>query len=279
MEFIFELFKTIIIGIVQGITEFLPISSTGHMLLLDEFLKLGVSEEFKSMFFVVIQFGSILAVCLLYFYRLNPFASHKAPNEKQETFTLWSKVVVAAIPAGLLGLFFDDFIDSALKGPIVIAIMLIVYGIIFLVVENMRRKPTIRDLNHLDYKTAFGIGVFQIAALIPGTSRSGSTIVGAMLLGCSRGVAAEFSFFLAIPMMVAASGMKLVKYFISGNIAFGALEITILLVGTFVAFVVSIIAIRLLMGYIKKHDFKVFGYYRIVLGILVLIYFVPQLLK
>ncbi|CAK7018875.1 undecaprenyl-diphosphate phosphatase [Eubacterium sp. AM05-23] len=269
-----ELLKAAFFGIVQGITEWLPISSTGHMILFEQFIHMNVSKDFWDMFLVVIQFGSILAVVLLYFHKLNPFSPKKSPVQKRDTWSLWGKVLVAVIPAAVIGLLFDDFITDKLYGYVTVAITLIVYGIAFIVVENMDRtkRPTIRHFEQLDYKTALFIGVFQILALIPGTSRSGSTIIGATLLGCSRYVATEFSFFLAVPVMLGASLLKIVKFFIKTGIGFTGTEIGILLVGMIVAFVVSVFAIKFLMGYIRKHDFKAFGYYRIVLGIIVIIY-------
>ena len=269
-----ELLKAAFFGIVQGITEWLPISSTGHMILFEQFIHMNVSKDFWDMFLVVIQFGSILAVVLLYFHKLNPFSPKKSPVQKRDTWSLWGKVLVGVIPAAVIGPLFDDFITDKLYGYVTVAITLIVYGIAFIVVENMDRtkRPTIRNFEQLDYKTALFIGVFQILALIPGTSRSGSTIIGATLLGCSRYVATEFSFFLAVPVMLGASLLKIVKFFIKTGIGFTGTEIGILLVGMIVAFVVSVFAIKFLMGYIRKHDFKAFGYYRIVLGIIVIIY-------
>lgn len=269
-----ELLKAAFFGIVQGITEWLPISSTGHMILFEQFIHMNVSKDFWDMFLVVIQFGSILAVVLLYFHKLNPFSPRKSPVQKRDTWSLWGKVLVAVIPAAVIGLLFDDFITDKLYGYVTVAITLIVYGIAFIVVENMDRTkhPTIRNFEQLDYKTALFIGVFQILALIPGTSRSGSTIIGATLLGCSRYVATEFSFFLAVPVMLGASLLKIVKFFVKTGIGFTGTEIGILLVGMIVAFVVSVFAIKFLMGYIRKHDFKAFGYYRIALGIIVIIY-------
>ena len=269
-----ELLKAAFFGIVQGITEWLPISSTGHMILFEQFIHMNVSKDFWDMFLVVIQFGSILAVVLLYFHKLNPFSPKKSPVQKRDTWSLWGKVLVAVIPAAVIGLLFDDFITDKLYGYVTVAITLIVYGIAFIVVENMDRTkhPTIRNFEQLDYKTALFIGVFQILALIPGTSRSGSTIIGATLLGCSRYVATEFSFFLAVPVMLGASLLKIVKFFVKTGIGFTGTEIGILLVGMIVAFVVSVFAIKFLMVYIRKHDFKAFGYYRIALGIIVIIY-------
>ncbi len=270
--FIFEIIKTIILGIVQGITEWLPISSTGHMILVDAFMPLKIYEdvtmntEFVDMFMVVIQFGSILAVLLLYFHKLNPFSPKKSAIQKKNTWTLWFKVLVAAVPAAIVGLLFDDIIDAVLYNPTTVAIALIVYGILFIVIERTKKPAKITTLESLDYFTALKIGAFQMLALIPGTSRSGSTILGATILGCSRKVASEFSFFLAIPMMFGASLLKLIKL----QMSLDATGIFILLLGMVVAFVVSIIAIKSLMKYIRKHDFTIFGYYRIVLGIIVI---------
>lgn len=270
MEFL-EIIKAIVMGIVQGITEWLPISSTGHMILVDSFFPMKVYEdvlrnkEFVDMFLVVIQFGSILAVLLLYFNKLNPFKKDK--QEQKETISLWMKVAVAAVPAAIVGLLFDDMIDSVLYKPSVVAVMLILYGIGFLWVESRNNKVTTKSLGMMTYKMALMIGVFQMLALVPGTSRSGATILGAVLLGCNRAVAAEFSFFLAIPMMFGASLVKLLKM----KVALDFVGISILLIGMITAFVVSIFAIKALMNYIRKHDFKIFGIYRIVLGILILI--------
>ncbi len=273
--FLLELLKTVLLGIVEGITEWLPISSTGHMILFDEFIKLNVSDAFKEMFMVVIQLGAILAVVWLYFNKLNPFSKKKTPQKRRETWSLWGKVLVGSIPAAIIGLLLDDWLDSMFYNYQTVAVTLILYGILFIVIEryNRSRKPAIQTLDQLNYKTALLIGVFQMLALIPGTSRSGATIVGAILIGTSRSVAAEYTFFLAIPAMLGASGLKLLKYFMETGFGMGAQEIIILLLGMAVAFVVSVIAIKFLMQYIKKHDFKVFGYYRIVLGLLVLGYF------
>lgn len=270
MDFITFL-KVVILGIVEGITEWLPISSTGHMILVNEFIKLNVTEEFWEMFQVVIQLGAILAVIVLYFNKLNPFALKKSSEEKKDTWTLWFKVLVAVLPAAAIGLPFDDAIDKLFYNYQTVAVMLIVYGVLFLLVEkwNKGKEASTTDLNAITYKTALFIGIFQVLALIPGTSRSGATIIGAMLIGCSRYVAAEFTFFLAIPVMFGASLLKLLKF----GFAFRATEVMILVVGMVTAFVVSVLAIKFLMGYIKKNDFKVFGYYRIVLGVLVLGYF------
>lgn len=268
---IIEFFKVVLIGIVQGITEWLPISSTGHMILLDEFIKFDMTSEFKSMFFVVIQLGSILAVAVIYFHKLNPFSAKKSPVQKKDTLLLWVKVAIAAVPAAIIGLLFDDKIDEIFYNYIVVAITLIVYGILFIIMENRNktRKSSINSLSELSFKVALFIGAFQVLALIPGTSRSGATILGAILVGTSRYVAAEFSFFLAIPMMLGASGLKLIKF----GFDFSTSEVLILLTGMVVAFFVSIVAIKFLIGFIKKHDFKAFGYYRIILGLVVLGYF------
>ena len=268
-----EILKAIVQGIVQGITEWLPISSTGHMLLLDQFMTMDdPGGNFFDTFKVLVQLGSILAVVVLYFHKLNPFSPKKDAGQKKQTLSLWGKVLVASIPAGVVGLLFEEAIDGVLSTPYVIAAALIVYGIAFLFMERRRRQPRITSLEQMDYRTALCIGGFQMLALIPGTSRSGSTILGATLLGTSRTVAAEFSFFMAIPVMVGASGYKMLKLLIKG-ISFTALQWATLLVGMVVAFVVSLLVIRFLMNYIKRHDFKVFGYYRIVLGIIVVLYF------
>ena len=271
MENLIEILKAIFLGIVEGITEWLPISSTGHMILVDEFLKLNLSDKFKSMFFVVIQLGAILAVIFIYFNKLNPFAPTKSKREKHQTFTLWFKVIFACIPAGVIGLLFDDKIDALFYNYQTVSAMLIVYGILFIYIENTHKDKAfkINTLNSLSYKTAFMIGLFQVLALIPGTSRSGATIVGAMLIGTSRIVATEFTFFLAIPVMLGASLLKIIKF----GFEWQPLEIQVLLVGCIVSFVISIFAIKFLVNYIKRNDFKAFGYYRIVLGILVLAYF------
>ncbi len=270
----FEILKVILLGIVEGITEWLPISSTGHLILVDEFIKLSASDAFKEMFNVVIQLGAIMAVVVLYFHKLNPFSPKKTKEQKVQTIDLWFKVVVACIPAAVLGILFDDWMEEHFHNYIVVSIMLIVYGVLFIVIENWNKKnkPSVTDLSNLTYKTALLIGVFQVLSLIPGTSRSGATIIGALLLGVSRYVAAEFTFFLAIPVMFGASGIKLLKFFMEGA-GMSGMEIAMLAVGCVVAFVISIIAIKFLMGYIKKNDFKVFGWYRIVLGVLVLGYF------
>lgn len=274
---IFEILKAILQGIVQGITEWLPISSTGHMILINQFIPMHESKEFFDLFKVLIQLGSILAVVVLYFHKLNPWGRGKTPIQKRDTWILWSKVLVASIPAAVIGLLFDDVIEGALSRAYVIAIMLILYGVLFLIVEGRHREPKIKKLGDVSYKTALLMGVFQMLALIPGTSRSGATIVGAIMIGCSRYVATEFSFFMAIPAMLGASGLKTVKYVASGD-PLNAQQWVLLLVGTVVAFVVSLMVIRFLMNFIKKHNFKPFGYYRIALGALVLILFFTGLL-
>ncbi len=279
---IIELIKSILQGIVQGITEWLPISSTGHILLLDAVWKMQASPAFFDVFKVIIQFGSILAVLLLYFHKLNPFSPRKSAEEKRGTWVLWAKVLVASIPAAVAGLLLDDIIDDVLSVPWVIATALIVYGIAFIVME--RGKPASHassadSLAAISYKRALGIGAFQMLALIPGTSRSGSTILGATLLGTSRTVAAEFSFFMAIPVMLGASALKLAKCFLIDNYSFTADEWVLLIVATVVSFAVSLVVIRFLMAFIKKHSFAVFGWYRIVLGIAVLLvwWLAPQI--
>ena len=269
-----EFLKVIIIGIVEGITEWLPISSTGHMYLLERFLNWQVSESFEEMFNVVVQLGAIMAVVVLYFKKLHPFTSEKTMVQKKQTIQLWMKVVVACLPAAVLGLLFDDWMDAHFHNEWVISLMLILYGVLFILVEdrNKELEPQVTKLSRLTYKTALLIGAFQVLSLIPGTSRSGVTIIGALLLGVSRYVATEFTFFLAIPVMFGASGLKLVKFFAEGKGMSGT-EAGLLIVGCVVSFIVSVIAIKFLMQYIKKNDFKVFGKYRIVLGIIVIAYF------
>ena len=291
---IIEFLKAVFLGIVEGITEWLPISSTGHMILVDEFIKLDVSHEFKDFFLVVIQLGAILAVVVLYWNKLWPFYIRPVSKKTQmaiakqpaalrglmtfiekfcdkDKWMLWFKILVACLPTIVISLPFNDMIEEKFNNYVVVAIALIVYGVIFIFIENYnkKRRPTCRSLQDMSFKTAFLIGVFQVLSVIPGTSRSGSTIIGGILVGTSRTVAAEFTFFLAIPVMVGASLLKLVKF----GFAFTASEVMILITGMAVAFIVSILAIKFLMGYIKKHDFKAFGWYRIVLGILVLGYF------
>lgn len=270
---IIEILKVIFLGIVEGITEWLPISSTGHMLLVDEFITLNMSEEFKEMFFVVIQLGAIIAVVVMFWNKMWPFQlkDKSQPKVKMNTINMWLKVVVACIPSAVLGLLFDDFLEEYFGNAVTIAIMLIVYGVAFILVENWNKKrtPKVETLDDISYKTAFIIGLFQVLSMIPGTSRSGATIVGALLIGVSRTAAAEFTFFLAVPTMVGASLLKLVKF----GFAFTSAELITLSIGMVVAFAVSLLCIKFLMSFIKKHDFKPFGWYRIVLGIIVLVYF------
>lgn len=269
-----EVLKAVLFGIVEGITEWLPVSSTGHLILLNEFINLNVSEEFQSMFDVVIQLGAILAVCALFFRKLNPFDRGKDDEQKKQTWTLWFKVIAAIIPSGVVGVLFDDWMDTHLHNGIVVAVMLIVYGVAFIAVEkwNEHRELRYHDVNNLPWGTAMIIGVSQCLSLVPGTSRSGSTILGGILAGVSRGTAAEFSFFMAIPTMVGASGIKLLKFFLSG-VSFTAMDMLILLVGCTVSYIVSLLVIKGLMNYVRKHSFSAFGVYRIVLGIAVLLYF------
>ena len=272
---ILELLKAVLFGIVEGITEWLPVSSTGHLILLDEFVTLKVSEAFMEMFEVVIQLGAILAVILLFFKKLNPFAPSKTTDEKKNTWSLWFKVVVAVIPSAVIGLLLDDWMDANLYNYIVVAITLILYGVAFLFIEKkpLRSGSMIHDVFDIDYKTAILIGCFQCLSLIPGTSRSGSTILGAIMLGVGRSAGAEFSFFLAIPTMLGASALKLLKYVLEG-VSMTGTEVGVLVVGCVVSFVVSLLVIKGLMEYVRKHSFSVFGVYRIVLGVLVLGYFV-----
>lgn len=274
-----EILKAIFLGIVEGITEWLPISSTGHMILVDEFIKLNISDEFKEMFFVVIQLGAILAVPVLFFDRLNPFSRKKSEREKRVTWQLWFKVIVGALPAAIIGVIFDDLLDKHLYTYYVVAIALIVYGIGFILVERLKKTSSFRveRVEDLTYKDALIIGSYQVLSLIPGTSRSGSTILGGMLSGVSRTASAEFSFFMAIPIMLGASGLKILKFMMEGFTA-TSLEIALLLIGIVVSFLVSLFAIKFLMDFVKRHDFKPFGVYRIVLGALVLGYFVTKTL-
>lgn len=268
---IIEFLKVVVLGIVEGFTEWLPISSTGHMILVDEIIHLNVTDDFMSMFRVVIQLGAILAVVVLYFRKLNPWDSGKTAGQKRSTFLLWIKIVVACLPAAVFGLLLDDWMDAHLYNGYVVATTLILYGVMFIVLEtkNEYKEFPIQRTTQITYQTALYIGFFQVLSLIPGTSRSGSTILGAMILGCARGVAAEFSFFLGIPVMFGASLLKLVKF----GFDFTGLEIFYLISGMVIAFVVSIYSIKFLMGYIKRNDFKFFGYYRIVLGVIVFAYF------
>ena len=269
----FDLLKVIFLGIVEGITEWLPISSTGHMLLVDEFLKMNMTDDFKEMFFVVIQLGAILAVVVLYWKRMFPFQfkDKTKPVIQKDIFSLWFKVVVACIPGAIVTILFDDYIEAHLHTPTVIAIALIFYGVAFILIENWNktRTPKVGTLSDITYQTAFLIGLFQVLSIIPGTSRSGATIIGGLLIGVSRVAVAEFTFYLAVPVMLGLSLIKVIKF----GFSFSGGELVTLGVGTVVAFVVSILVIRFLMSYIKKHDFKVFGWYRIVLGALVLLIF------
>lgn len=307
---IIELLKSAFLGVVEGITEWLPISSTGHLILVDEFIKLNVSREFWNMFQVVIQLGAILAVCVLFFHELNPFSPSKGKEGRRDTWKLWGKIVLGCIPAAAIGIPLDDFMEEHLYSSVVVAAALIVYGIAFIVIESWRARELeariaaegvvpgsrpsgahfarpaedaeatpggdfgrITTIEDLSWKTALGIGCFQVLSLIPGTSRSGSTIIGGLLLGCTRTVASKFTFFLAVPVMFGASALKLVKYLVMDGGTFGSNEIGIMVVGCITAFVVSLLAIRWLMGFVRRHDFKGFGVYRIVLGVLVLAYF------
>lgn len=271
--FFVNIIKAAILGIIEGITEWLPISSTGHLILADQFIKLDVSTQFMSMFNVVIQLGAILAVVVLYFHKLNPFSSSKTTIEKKDTWTLWFKVVVACIPAIIIGLPLDDWLEEHFHKFLPVAIVLIVYGIAFIIVEkrNKTKTPRWTTLNEFTYQAALLVGLFQVLALVPGTSRSGATILGAILIGASRFVATEFSFFLGIPVMFGASGLKIVKYLAEGN-SFKAEETIVLLVGTLVSFIVSVLAIKFLLNYLKKNDFTAFGWYRIILGIILIGY-------
>ncbi|EOT44603.1 undecaprenyl-diphosphate phosphatase [Enterococcus columbae] len=264
--------KAVILGIVEGITEWLPISSTGHLILVDHLIKMQVSKEFTTMFNVVIQLGAIMAVVYLYFNKLNPFDASKSPLQRKQTWDLWFKVIVACFPSAVIGLLFDDWLDAHFYKPFPVALMLIIYGIGFIWVENRNRhlKPKCTDLNRFTYRAAVMIGIFQILALMPGTSRSGATILGGILIGASRYVAAEFSFFLGIPTMFGASGLKLLKFLKEGNVFDFQLTV-ILLTGMIVSFVVSVLVIKFLMDYIKKHDFSVFGWYRIILGVIIIL--------
>ena len=271
-----ELLKAVLFGIVEGVTEWLPISSTGHLILLNEFITLNVSDEFRSMFDVVIQLGAILAVIVLFFHKLNPFSPRKTEGEKKQTWQLWFKVIAAIIPSGIVGMLFDDWMEAHFHNATVVSIALIVYGVAFILVErrNARRVggKTVEDVYAIDYKTALLIGCFQCLSLIPGTSRSGSTILGAILIGVGRSAGAEFSFFMAIPTMLGASAIKGLKFLLSGVAATGT-EIGVLIVGCVVSFVVSLLVIRGLMEYVRRHSFSAFGVYRIILGVVVLVYF------
>ena len=271
MDFLIELLKIILIGIVEGITEWLPVSSTGHMILVEELVSLRLSEDFMEMFRVVVQLGAVLAVVVLYFHKLFPFSPKKSPAERKSCFRLWGMILIACVPAAVIGILLDDWLDAHLYNYITVAVTLIVYGIAFIRIEkrNKSRRAAIETVDEIDVGTAVKIGLFQVLSLIPGTSRSGSTILGGMLCGVSRPAGAEFSFFLAIPVMAGASFLKLLKF----GFAFSMWEIIILAAGTLVAFITSLIAIRFLVSFVRRHSFAVFGYYRIVLGILVLGYF------
>ena len=279
-----EILKAILFGIVEGVTEWLPVSSTGHIILLDEFIQLNATDEFKSMFDVVIQLGAILAVIVLFFRKLNPFAfKSKTKEERKQTWVLWFKVIAAIIPSGVVGVLFDDWMDAKLHNGIVVSVALIVYGIAFILVEQRNQrgkylkngKPQVKkveDVHQITYKTALLIGLFQCLSLVPGTSRSGSTILGAIMLGVGRAAGAEFSFFMAIPTMLGASAIKLLKFLLTG-VGITSMEIAVLVVGCAVSFIVSLLVIKALMDYVRRHSFSVFGVYRIVLGIVVLAYF------
>lgn len=272
MDFLFDIIKTLFLGIIQGITEWLPISSTGHLILFNSIWSMSMAPEVFEVFKVVIQFGSILAVLFLYFNKLNPWAKGKNAAKQKETFRLWVNVIIGCIPAGIVGILLDDIIEGYLSAEFVIAITLIAYGIIFILMSKHPKTPTIKTLNQLTPKDSLKIGCYQCLALIPGTSRSGATILGGLQTGCSRYVASEFSFFIAIPVMAGASLLKIVKFFIKGNLfTFG--QVFLILLGTVVSFIVSLVAIRALLNYVRNHDFSVFGWYRIVLGILVLLFF------
>ena len=276
MEWI-EIFKAIILGIVQGITEWLPVSSTGHMILVDEFLQLSMSDSFKEIFFVVVQFGSILAVVLLYWKKIFPFNFNKKPFVEKDIIIMWTKIALACVPAAIIGLKWDDQLNALFYNVQTVSIMLILFGVLFIIVENHNKGkiPKVTNMNQVTYKMALIIGIFQvIAAVFPGTSRSGATIVGALLIGISREIAAEFTFFLAIPVMFGASLLKIAKL----GLALKSFELLVLGVGTVVSFIVSVFVIKFLMSYIKKHDFKPFGWYRIALGVIVLLYFLPKML-
>ena len=271
-----DLLKTIILGIVEGLTEWLPVSSTGHMILVDEFIKLDVSKAFMDMFLVVIQLGAIMAVIILYFSKLNPFSRKKTPQQRKGTWSLWGKVVVGCIPAAIVGVLLDDWADANLYNAVVIATALIIYGVIFIVMERLNKKQgthsrqRVQEVDELDLLTAFKIGCFQCLAIVPGTSRSGSTIIGGLLCGCSRVAASEFSFFMAIPVMFGWSVLKIAKL-VLGGVVLTTTELAVGAVGLVVAFVTSVLSIKFLMGYIQKHDFGVFGWYRIALAIVVLV--------
>lgn len=269
-----DIIKSIILGIVEGITEWLPVSSTGHLILVKELMSgngFVADASFFDLYLYVIQFGAILSVVTLFFKKLNPFAPSKTKEEKNDTWQMWFKVIVACIPAAVIGLLLDDYMEK-IENWAVVSAMLIIYGIAFIIVESRRKKELVTDMKSMTYKTALLIGAFQVLSIIPGTSRSGATILGAILLGCSRGVAAEFSFFLAIPVMLGVSVLKIGKFIMEGSVMTGS-HLTVLIIGMLVSYLVSMAAIKFLMDFVKKHDFKSFGYYRIILGILVILYF------
>ena len=271
-----DIIKVIILGIVEGITEWLPVSSTGHLILVGDILQPDLSDAFMEMFNVVIQLGAIMAVVVLYFHKLNPFSPKKTQKQKLLTWQMWIKVLIASVPAAVVGLLFNDYLDAIFYKPLPVAVMLIVYGVLFIVVENRNKhvRPKVTKISELSVQMLVWIGVFQMLALIPGTSRSGATIVGALMIGISRGVAAEFTFFLAIPVMFGASFLKLIGF----GLSFTAKEAGLLLLGGVVSFGVSVVAIKFLMGYIRKHDFKVFGYYRVILGAIIIVAAVVQMI-
>ena len=274
---IIDIIKAIIFGVVEGITEWLPVSSTGHLILLEDFIKISDKDAFVSMFNVVIQLGAILAVVIIYFKTICPFGFGKNKEERKQTWSLWGKILVACVPAAIIGILFDDWLDEHLHNGVVVSLMLIIYGIAFIVIESKGfGKQTTKELNKITYKQAFAVGGFQLLSLIPGTSRSGATIIGGLIAGLKRSVAAEFTFFLAIPVMVGASLLKALKYVLevmeNPAVMFNTNEIVMLITACLVAFIVSILVIKFLMNYIRKHDFKVFGYYRIVLGIIIIAY-------
>lgn len=272
-EFLIRILKTIVYGIVEGITEWLPISSTGHLIILEDFIGSIISDEFMEMFEVVIQLGAILAVVWIYFNKLNPFDKNKTEKEKSKTIRLWVKVILSCIPAAVFGLLFDDLLNKYLFNVIIVSIMLIVYGIAFIFIEDRNKNSQFKykSIDKMPYKTAFGIGLFQVLSLIPGTSRSGATIIGGLILGASRSVATEFTFFLGIPVMFGASFLKIVKYIMETGFSDFS-QIFILLFGMLVSFIVSVLSIKFLVSYVKQHDFKIFGKYRIVLGGVLIIY-------
>lgn len=263
-----EIFKSVILGIVEGITEWLPISSTGHMILVNKFMNSGDGFLNSQVYLYVIQLGAILAIVTLYFKKLNPFSPSKSAAEKRETWSMWFKVIVACVPAAVIGLLFDSAMDK-ISVPIVVSLMLIIYGAAFILAERSNRTPKIKDMKDMTYKTALGIGLFQVLSIVPGTSRSGATILGAILIGCSREIAAEFSFFLAIPVMFGVSALKI----LTNDYVMTQYEWILLLIGMIVAYIVSAAAVKFLVNYVRKHDFKFFGYYRIILGLIVILYF------